>query len=84
MLRSVDAIPVRRNLFAILTHFMRDSRTKQRLVEHAPIIIKEAARMLSAPQSTVDVNDKQEAVTMLSQFTDSFDGLATLREHRYE
>ena len=84
MLRSVDAIPVRQNLFAILTQFMRDSRTKQSLVEHAQIIIKEACRMLSAPQSTVDVNDKQEAVTMLSQFTDSLESLATLREHRYE
>ena len=80
MLRLVDLTAVRRNLFATLTQLMRSASSKQRLVEHSEMIIRAASTMLQAKAPAVNVNEKKEAITMLSQFTDSLNYLRALRE----
>ena len=40
--------------------------------------------MLQAKSPAVEVNDKKEAVTMLSQFTDTIAYLRVLRENQIE
>ena len=44
---------------------MRNAAQKQRLADHANLIIGQASKMLQMKDPAVDVNLKAEAVTML-------------------